>query len=43
MRWLVGHIKNDDAAYAATVMAHTHSVANPKGGWLTRTLRRFFK
>ena len=31
MRWLVGHIKNDDAAYAAAVIAHTHSVAHKKG------------
>lgn len=43
MRWLVGHIKNDDAAYASTVIAHTHSVAHQKGGWLARTLGRFFK
>jgi hemerythrin len=43
MRWLVGHIKNDDAAYASTVMAHTHSVSHQKGGWLARTLGRFFK
>ena len=42
-RWLVGHIKNDDAAYATTVIAHTHSVAHKKGGWLARTLGRFFK
>jgi hemerythrin len=43
MRWLVGHIKNDDAAYAAAVMAHTHSISHQKGGWLARTLGRFFK
>lgn len=43
MRWLVGHIKNDDAAYAAAVIAHTHSVAHQKGGWLSRTLGRFFR
>lgn len=43
MRWLVGHIKNDDAAYASTVMAHTHSVAHKKSGWLARTLGRFFR
>jgi hemerythrin len=43
MRWLVGHIKNDDAAYATTVMAHTHSVAHQKSGWLARTLGRLFR
>jgi len=43
MRWLVGHIKNDDAAYASAVIAHTHSVAHQKGGWLARTIGRFFR
>ena len=43
MRWLVGHIKNDDSAYATTVMAHTHSVAHQKSGWLARTLGRWFR
>lgn len=42
-RWLVGHIKNDDAAYAGAVIAHTHTVPHQKGGWLKRTLGRLFK
>lgn len=41
-RWLVGHIKNDDAAYASTVKAHTHSTSHAHQGWLSRTIGRIF-
>ncbi len=39
-RWLVGHIKNDDAAYAETVRAHARASDPNRGGWLARTLKR---
>lgn len=42
-RWLVGHIKNDDAAYVGAVKAHTHATdASRHRGWMARTLGRFF-
>ncbi len=39
-RWLVGHIKNDDAAYAEAVRAHARASGPNKDGWLSRTLKR---
>lgn len=41
-RWLVGHIKNDDAAYVDVVKAHTASLDTSNKGWLSRKLSRFF-
>ena len=42
-RWLFNHIRGDDQAYAEQVKARTSSPANTRGGgWLGRTLKRFF-
>ncbi len=41
-RWLINHIKNEDADYVPAVkvsMRHGHRY---EGGWLSRTLKRFF-
>ncbi|PIQ23613.1 hypothetical protein COW36_14205 [bacterium (Candidatus Blackallbacteria) CG17_big_fil_post_rev_8_21_14_2_50_48_46] len=38
--WLVNHIKRDDADYAPTVKAHLSG--QNKGGWLARSLKKFF-
>jgi hemerythrin len=43
VRWLVGHIKNDDAAYVKTVEAHTHARTQQSSSWISRALGRFFK
>lgn len=43
-RWLFNHIRGDDQAYAEQVKAHLNQFAREHqgGGWLGRTLRRFF-
>ena len=43
-RWLVHHIKNDDAAYAADVKANLNRLTHDRSseGWLARSLHRFF-
>jgi len=42
-RWLLGHIKNDDAAYVETVKAHTRSLDSAHHeGWLSRSIGRIF-
>lgn len=44
-RWLVSHIKSDDAAYSRQVRMHLESAkdAGKAGGWLSNALGRFFK
>ncbi|KAG1533513.1 hypothetical protein G6F50_015854 [Rhizopus delemar] len=43
-RWLFNHIRGDDQAYAEQVKAHLNQFAREHqgGGWLGRTLKRFF-
>ena len=43
-RWLFNHIRGDDKAYAEHVKAHLNQFAREHqgGGWLGRTLKRFF-
>lgn len=43
-RWLFNHIRGDDQAYAEQVKAHLNHFARQHqgGGWLGRTLKRFF-
>lgn len=42
--WLYNHIRSDDAAYVAAVKDNIHQLTAQKqeGGWLSRTLKRFF-
>lgn len=42
--WLYNHIRRDDAAYVAAVEDNINQLAKQKqeGGWLSRTLKRFF-
>lgn len=44
-RWLLNHIKHDDASYVATVKpkVNEHTQQEPQVGWLSRTLGRFFR
>ena len=43
--WLVHHIKRDDMAYVSEVRANMINIVKDKneGGWISRSLRRFFK
>ncbi|MCU1203810.1 bacteriohemerythrin [Stenotrophomonas maltophilia] len=43
-RWLFNHIRGDDQAYAEQVKAHLNQFTREHqgGGWLGRTLKRFF-
>lgn len=43
-RWLFNHIKNDDAAYVGAVKGNMQVIVQDKaeGGWLSRSLKRFF-
>lgn len=42
--WLVHHIKRDDMAYVSEVKASILNIVKDKheGGWISRSLRRFF-
>jgi hemerythrin len=44
-RWLVNHIRNDDAAYAPSIKASMNLLAKERGdgSWLSRKLKQFFK
>ncbi len=44
-RWLLNHIKHDDASYVAIVKpkVKVHSQQDVHVGWLSRTLSRFFR
>ncbi len=44
-RWLFNHIRSDDKAYSEQVKAHLNmfTVQHQQGGWLGRTLGRFFR
>ena len=44
-RWLFNHIRGDDKAYAPQVKLHLNQFAreHQQGGWLGRTLKRFFR
>lgn len=44
-RWLFNHIRSDDKAYSEQVKAHLNrfAVQHQQGGWLGRTLSRFFR
>jgi hemerythrin len=44
-RWLVNHIRNDDAAYAPAIKSSMGMLAGDRGegGWLSRKLKQFFK
>lgn len=44
-RWLVNHIRNDDAAYGPAIKASMNMTVNDRseGGWLARSLKKFFK
>jgi hemerythrin len=43
--WLVHHIKRDDMAYVSAVNSNINKIVQDKkeGGWLSRSLGRFFK
>jgi hemerythrin len=43
-RWLFNHIRNDDANYVEAVKANMQQLArdDSSGGWLSRSMRRFF-
>lgn len=43
--WLVHHIKRDDMAYMSEVKANISDIVQDEkeGGWLSNSLRRFFK
>lgn len=43
-RWLFNHIRNDDANYADSVRANLQLLTRDRerGGWLSRSLQRFF-
>ena len=43
-RWLFNHILNDDAAYVKAVKISLNMLAGDKreGGWLSRSVRKFF-
>ncbi|MCK6374463.1 MAG: bacteriohemerythrin [Zoogloea sp.] len=43
-RWLFSHIRHDDHAYVGAVRPKMKALAEEKqeGGWLSRSLRRFF-
>lgn len=43
-RWLFNHIRNDDANYADSVRANLHALTQDqaRGGWLSRSMKRFF-
>lgn len=44
VRWLFNHIRNDDAAYVSAVRPKVETVTEDthEGGWLARSLKRFF-
>lgn len=44
-RWLFNHILNDDAAYVAAVKSSMQSLTKDRreGGWLSRSVKKFFK
>lgn len=41
--WLVHHIKRDDMAYVAEVKNSLHLHDKKAGGWLSRSLEKFFR
>jgi len=43
-RWLFSHIKEEDAGYVGAVRVRMHSLASDRssGGWLSRSMKRFF-
>lgn len=43
-RWLLNHISNDDQAYVETVKNYLNKFVreHEEGGWLSRTMHRFF-
>ncbi|MFC5697574.1 bacteriohemerythrin [Pseudomonas sp. GCM10022186] len=43
-RWLLNHIRNDDANYVEAVKANMQQLTrdNGSGGWLSRSMKRFF-
>jgi hemerythrin len=43
-RWLFNHIRSDDAGYVQAVKDNMHALASDKqaGGWLSRSIKRFF-
>ena len=41
-RWLVGHIKKEDQDYVATVKKQMPDLDDDAGGWLSKSLKRFF-
>ncbi len=44
-RWLVNHIRNDDAAYGPAIKASMNIAVNDDhpDGWVSRSLKKFFK
>ncbi|MNO97261.1 Bacteriohemerythrin [compost metagenome] len=43
-RWLFNHIRNDDSNYVDSVKASMHELTSDHsaGGWLSRSMKRFF-
>lgn len=43
-RWLFNHIKSDDSAYVGAVRGNMQTITQDKteGGWLSRSMKRFF-
>lgn len=42
-RWLINHIKNEDGDYADYAKRHDRRIESSEGGWLSKTLKRFFR
>ena len=42
-RWLINHIKNEDADYVPAVKVSMRHGHQDQGGWISRTLKRFFR
>ncbi len=41
-KWLINHIKNEDGDYIEVVSRHVAKSNKGSGGWLSRSLKKFF-
>jgi len=42
-KWLINHIKNEDGDYIEVVSSHMEETTRGRGGWLSRSLKKFFR
>lgn len=42
-KWLINHIKNEDGDYIDVVSRHMEETTKGSGGWLSRSLKKFFR